>query len=666
MAAMDTRAVQCPANAALAAFLVEKREEWFVKQYSDNLDSVFIGAHKNVCDSTVPLKSLRACSKVKGIGKWLLKILAEFYMVDEDMTGDEDEAQPGGSQRAKKPPKRYLPKKNSAPYAILITLYREYMLGKEFMMRQELIDAAESSGLATMPIEPNKGVVPPRYGGGPQYSYSGWSSMKTLIDKGLVVKKSNPAKYMLTEEGQKTAQECQGRAGLGPADYNVPLPANEVPPVNVRQGPVRTERATTSRARPSKTKSSQRATIVDVNKLKTMGYKEEDIQAAVNEATATRGLQDSDIWGFVLGILSRGGGSHAGAKEKAAAAADVPVSQPTVQPSVDRGTAPTNSSWYRSAPAATVEATVASTSTAGPSKPSNTRSQGMEASPTGGNELAVPPLDVGQAFGQIYEVFLVLDSREQFRRDARGGAALQKFADRIGVQFKVQVETRQLPVGDAFWIARHKVLRHEYVLDFIVERKRVDDLWSSIKDNRYKQQKLRLQRCGVKRLVYLIEGDPNLTDVSEPLKTAAFTTEILEGFDVQRTRDTSETVQKYGELTTAIIDRYSLEVGKPGLPPGGHCMRYVEFVDYCKDIEMERVTDVFGVQLMQVRNVTEDMALAILERYPTLYSLVLAYTELEGDVQAQEQLLKDIPIRNKNKTISAIISKNIYKLVWAP
>lgn len=31
------------------------------------------------------------------------------------------------------------------------------------------------------------------------------------------------------------------------------------------------------------------------------------------------------------------------------------------------------------------------------------------------------------------------------------------------------------------------------MLDFIVERKRVDDLWSSIKDNRYKQQKLRLQ-----------------------------------------------------------------------------------------------------------------------------------------------------------------------------
>ena len=62
----------------------------------------------------------------------------------------------------------------------------------------------------------------------------------------------------------------------------------------------------------------------------------------------------------------------------------------------------------------------------------------------------------------------------------------------------------------------------------------------------------------------------------------------------------SETVQKYGELTSAIIDRYALEVGKPGQHSGGNCMRYVEFVDFCKDIEKERVTDVFGVQLMQV------------------------------------------------------------------
>ena len=57
--------------------------------------------------------------------------------------------------------------------------------------------------------------------------------------------------------------------------------------------------------------------------------------------------------------------------------------------------------------------------------------------------------------------------------------------------FSLQV--RRLPVGDGIWIAHHKYLDSEYVLDFIVERKKVDDLRSSIRDNRYKDQKLRLR-----------------------------------------------------------------------------------------------------------------------------------------------------------------------------
>lgn len=47
-------------------------------------------------------------------------------------------------------------------------------------------------------------------------------------------------------------------------------------------------------------------------------------------------------------------------------------------------------------------------------------------------------------------------------------------------------------MGDGIWIARHKHIGSEYVLDFIVERKNVDDLRSSIRDNRYKEQKVRI------------------------------------------------------------------------------------------------------------------------------------------------------------------------------
>ncbi|KAH8933070.1 hypothetical protein BDL97_18G012300 [Sphagnum fallax] len=114
-----------------------------------------------------------------------------------------------------------------------------------------------------------------------------------------------------------------------------------------------------------------------------------------------------------------------------------------------------------------------------------------------------------------------------------------------------------------------------------------------------------------------------------------FTTEIWEGFDVQMTQDMNETVEKYGELTHAIMI----------------CPTFGEFVEHCKDLDMEPVSDVFGVQLMQ--------------HYRTVLSLAKAYSNREGDLTAQEKLLACIPIRNKNKTISEKISRNIFKLIWA-
>ncbi len=79
-----------------------------------------------------------------------------------------------------------------------------------------------------------------------------------------------------------------------------------------------------------------------------------------------------------------------------------------------------------------------------------------------------------------------------------------------------------------------------------------------------------------------------------------FTTEIWEGFDVQRTQDMNETVEKYRELTHAIMNRYLLEFRKLNTPPDAVCPTFGEFVEHCKDLDMERVSDVFGVQLMQV------------------------------------------------------------------
>jgi ERCC4-type nuclease len=55
----------------------------------------------------------------------------------------------------------------------------------------------------------------------------------------------------------------------------------------------------------------------------------------------------------------------------------------------------------------------------------------------------------------------------------------------------VKAEMRMLPLGDMIWIARAKAGGEEIVLDAIVERKRLDDLCSSIIDGRYTSQKVR-------------------------------------------------------------------------------------------------------------------------------------------------------------------------------
>ncbi|KAK9950741.1 hypothetical protein M0R45_006213 [Rubus argutus] len=98
--------------------------------------------------------------------------------------------------------KRYVPQKNSVAYALLITLYRGTKNGNEFMSKQELIDAAEASGLSRVPIMPEKGKGKPT----------------TL---GNSSRECRPAKYMLTEEGQEAACECLMRPGLAdPVEKN--------------------------------------------------------------------------------------------------------------------------------------------------------------------------------------------------------------------------------------------------------------------------------------------------------------------------------------------------------------------------------------------------------------------------------------------------------------
>lgn len=73
-----------------------------------------------------------------------------------------------------------------------------------------------------------------------------------------------------------------------------------------------------------------------------------------------------------------------------------------------------------------------------------------------------------------YNVHLVIDSREQ---PGLNNKRLTKMLTDAGVSW----ESRTLAMGDAIWIAKCKTSDREVVLDCCLERKRLDDLVSSIK-----------------------------------------------------------------------------------------------------------------------------------------------------------------------------------------
>lgn len=90
-----------------------------------------------------------------------------------------------------------------------------------------------------------------------------------------------------------------------------------------------------------------------------------------------------------------------------------------------------------------------------------------------------------------YTIHLVVDNRE---RHKPGGRQEKEPIATLLLERGIDTETRALQVGDAVWIARRKnrsgLEADEVVLDHIVERKRLDDLTSSILDGRWKDQKV--------------------------------------------------------------------------------------------------------------------------------------------------------------------------------
>ncbi|XP_041351019.1 crossover junction endonuclease MUS81-like isoform X2 [Gigantopelta aegis] len=695
--------------------------------------------------------------------------------IDSGIVSDESDVDEQPSQQRKrrkslgnKAPREYIPAFRSGPYAILLALYRNAQNPNsihDFMTHTEIIQAAE-------PLADNSFTVPD-----PGCRYTAWSSMGTLIKKGLVIKNSSPARYSLTQSGKDLADRLESVDGTSPHtagsdrsamstnkislsvkspdveslsamdDWNdgMPnLPSLDLPQVlsshkqSEQPGLPQTSNRfhfwfVTDDNRLVTSKDEAAVSIDEVNSISFLvkcNYQQLLKSGKTYKLDTSRPLGD-DVFAYLCDTDADDIACPPSApqpdKQKQAtesvkpkpqkprklnttnrtAAEPVPketslrerllgvqtlTSDVVLEPqtiardvlaSVQSKRADTLSSLTTRTENTGLFASDSQDSTVS-DKIQNSDSQSSTVSSVS-SASGLPPTDFVFAPGS-FDIILCVDNREFYGGGKTNNKPLLPDLIRNGVE----CDLRPLHVGDMLWIAREKSQKlpgqirkpqgRELVLDYVIERKRMDDLVSSTIDGRFREQKFRLKRCGVQNAIYLIEeyGSMQHFSISEDkLKQAITNTQVIDGFQIKKTHDVKETVTYLTVLTRYLQSYYrgktlhacNLEVLQDmrrncQLQDGEQIL--IEFQHFNHgSLKSKNLTvhEMFGKQLIQLHGMSADKAKAIVDQYPTVMHLYDAYSSCHTDKE-RESLLANIKVGKLGRNMGIGQSRQICHLYW--
>ncbi|KAL1398780.1 hypothetical protein pipiens_008691 [Culex pipiens pipiens] len=241
-------------------------------------------------------------------------------------------------------------------------------------------------------------------------------------------------------------------------------------------------------------------------------------------------------------------------------------------------------------------------------------------------------------------------------------------------QNHVEHEVRRLSVGDFLWIVRDDT-GAEFILPYVVERKRMDDLASSIKDGRFHEQKFRLKQCGLANVIYLIEHLGNNRQVGVPASTlsqAALNT-FVQDFTVKYTENHLHTVLYLATMTGLLgknvknktFQNIANQLGEAtkDFNLSHSTIPLIAFETFNKQSSKTRactVKEIFMKQLLQVKLLTIEKVNAIVERYPTPRKLFLAFERCTSE--AEKERLLNLPYGPAKRNIGLKLSKIVYQL----
>ncbi|KAJ9629066.1 Crossover junction endonuclease mus81 [Knufia peltigerae] len=295
-----------------------------------------------------------------------------------------------------------------------------------------------------------------------------------------------------------------------------------------------------------------------------------------------------------------------------------------------------------------------------------------------------------------FEVRMVLDMREIRSRTDR---------DYISSELKKQDVNpilTALPLGDVLWVAvvdpshaetlrqlsmedRDKPGESWIVLEHILERKRLDDLIGSIKDGRFREQKFRLHKSGIKNVVYLVEAYSLSSEKSEKygdaVESAIASMQVVDDVFVKQTAKLDDTISYLARMTKTLkglyerkdihvipTDTFEAEAASTILerlrslsPQKTYGMTFSLFGAMCDKSDSMTLRDVYLKMLMCTRGVTGEKAVEIQKIWPTPRALAEAFDTMktipEKENMISSRLANAIPKKKVAKALSAKIAE---------
>ncbi|KAH8591647.1 putative DNA repair protein Mus81 [Bisporella sp. PMI_857] len=315
-----------------------------------------------------------------------------------------------------------------------------------------------------------------------------------------------------------------------------------------------------------------------------------------------------------------------------------------------------------------------------------------------GNSKALPTFEPIVIPPEAYSIHLVLDNREVRAKNDR--THMQMEFEKRGIT----PITRSLELGDVTWIAKvhnSKLLSSlggtvdegdEVILDWIVERKRLDDLIGSIKDGRFHEQKFRMRKSGMKNAIYIIEehnvDSQVLSNCLAMIESAKTSIQVVDGYFLKETKSMDDTM-KYLTMMTNML-RNEVYRGKelyviPSrvitatnyLPLNAHLRKtkpgtdfhitYSAFGALFSKSKSDTLRDVYMKMLMCTRGVTGEKALEMQRIWNTPIELVEAYQKCGEGEDGKKNKMQLVSDRMGNmiarKKIQRALSVGISK-VW--